>query len=97
MVNRQVLGARALEVGGELPEHLALVGQLVTHGAAGGQVVGGRGGEPGHRPAPGHGIASSRRAIAFAAAVALLAAVFLCGREFVRTRTLESLAYPEAY
>ncbi len=94
VVNRQVLGARALEVGGELPEHLALVGQLVTHGAAGGQVVGGRGGEPGHRPAPGHGIASSRRAIAFAAAVALLAAVFLCGREFVRTRTLESLAYP---
>jgi putative flippase GtrA/glycosyltransferase involved in cell wall biosynthesis len=34
------------------------------------------------------------QAVALAAAVALLSTVFLCGREFVRTRTLESIAYP---
>lgn len=58
----QVVDPGAVEVGGELLDHLALVGKLVSHGPPGGQVFGGKGGDVGHRCAPGHGIASSRRA-----------------------------------
>jgi hypothetical protein len=59
--DRQVLGAYPFEVVDELAEHLALIGELVSHGPAGGQVVGGGRTEVVRSP-PGHGIASPRNA-----------------------------------
>ena len=62
VADRQVLGAGGVQVGHELLEHPGLVGQLVAHHPADGQVVRYGRAEVGHRWLPGQGGASSRSA-----------------------------------
>jgi hypothetical protein len=62
MLNRQVLGASGVQVVRELGKHLALVGELVAHATADGQVIRYCRVVVGHCAPPGQGSASARNA-----------------------------------